>query len=132
MMSLANQIERQASLADPPATSVVAPAARWVEALLMGNAATAVAVIAVASVGIAMLSGRIEIRRGLFILLGCFVLFGASSIAKGLRAAAQGEEATITAQSPPAPVFPKPKAGTVNPQNSGYDPYAGAAVPVER
>jgi type IV secretory pathway VirB2 component (pilin) len=116
------------SLADPPNTSVILSAARWIEAVLIGNLATTIAIVAVASIGFAMLTGRVDVRRGGTIILGCFILFGASTIANGLRNAAQnsGNQYSVTPPVPP-PVFVRPqKTDAANP---GYDPYAGASVP---
>jgi type IV secretion system protein VirB2 len=61
----------------------------WVQGTLLGNVATAVAVIAVAVVGFLMLTGRLEWRRGITVILGCFIIFGAAAIVAGIQAAAQ-------------------------------------------
>jgi type IV secretion system protein VirB2 len=116
------------SLGEPPDASVILPAAQWIEATLLGNLATAVAIIAVASIGFAMLTGRIDVRRGGTIILGCFILFGAQTIAKGLRgAAANSDIQNSEPASIPPPTFARPtKTDAANP---GYDPYAGASVP---
>lgn len=116
------------SLSDPPPDSVILPAAQWVEGVFLGNIATAIAIIAVASIGFAMLAGRINIRRGGIILLGCFILFGASTIADGLRRAAQSPETLYSEATPVAPpVFVRPTR--TDAADPGYDPYAGASVP---
>jgi type IV secretion system protein VirB2 len=47
-----------------------------------------VAVIAVASVGFLMLTGRINWRYGATVILGCFILFGAASIVGGIQSTA--------------------------------------------
>jgi type IV secretory pathway VirB2 component (pilin) len=47
-------------------------------------------VIAVAVVGYLMLTGRMEWRRGLMVVVGAFIIFGAVTIVAGIRAAAQG------------------------------------------
>ena len=60
----------------------------WVQDVLLGTVATSVAVIAVAAIGFGMLTGRINIRHGVTVVMGCFILFGASSIVAGLRYAA--------------------------------------------
>ena len=46
------------------------------------------AVIAVASVGLLMLTGRINWRYGATVILGCFILFGAASIVAGIQSTA--------------------------------------------
>ena len=56
----------------------------------MGTVATVAAVIAIASVGFMMLTGRINWRHGATVILGCFVLFGASAIVAGIRQMASG------------------------------------------
>ncbi len=57
---------------------------------LLGNLATTAAVIAVAVVGFLMLTGRIEWRRGLTVVVGCFIIFGAAAIVAGIRQVAGG------------------------------------------
>lgn len=116
----------QASLSDPPPASAITSAASWVSDLLLGPLATVIAVIAIAWIGFAMLSGRVDIRRGLSVVFGCFLLFGAKGIADGLRSASISDAMPATASVPPAPVFAKPPP-TTNATN-GYDPYAGASV----
>lgn len=68
--------------------NVFLAAVQWLQDLLLGPLATSLAVIAVAALGLMMLSGRINIRRGGGVILGCFILFGAANIAQGLREAA--------------------------------------------
>jgi type IV secretion system protein VirB2 len=70
---------------------------RWLQGTLLGTLATAVALIAVASVGFLLLSGRIDVRRGAQVIFGCFVLFGASTIAAGIVGIAENGGAS----SPP-------------------------------
>jgi type IV secretion system protein VirB2 len=57
----------------------------------MGTVATVAAVVAVAVVGMMMLTGRINWRYGASVILGCFVLFGAASIVAGIQTAAMGQ-----------------------------------------
>jgi type IV secretion system protein VirB2 len=57
---------------------------------MLGNVATSAAVIAVAAVGFMMLTGRIEWRRGLTVIVGAFIIFGAVSIVAGIRSLTQG------------------------------------------
>jgi type IV secretion system protein VirB2 len=74
--------------ADPAGSGVIVSAVRWLEGTLLGTIATIVAVIAVASVGLLMLTGRINWRYGATVILGCFILFGAASIVGGIQSAA--------------------------------------------
>jgi type IV secretion system protein VirB2 len=114
-----------ASLSDPAGSSVILRAVQWLEGTVLGTIATTVAVIAVATVGLLALSGRIDIRRALTVVLGCFVLFGSSSIVAGLQNLIREDGA------PPAPVARAEVSPlATRPQRpAGYDPYAGAAVP---
>ena len=56
----------------------------------LGNLATTAAVSAVGAVGLMMLTGRIDWRRGLTVVLGAFILFGAVAIVAGMRSIAVG------------------------------------------
>lgn len=76
-------------LADPAGAGVIVSAVHWLEGTLLGTVATVVAVIAVASVGFLMLTGRINWRYGATVILGCFILFGAASIVAGIQSTAQ-------------------------------------------
>ena len=76
--------------ADPAGSSPLIAALTWVQGTLLGNVATSAAVIAVAAVGFLMLTGRIEWRRGLTVIVGCFVIFGAVAIVAGIRSFASG------------------------------------------
>ncbi len=73
---------------DPTGSGPIIAALGWVQGTLLGNVATAVAVIAVAMVGFMMLTGRINWRMGATVVLGCFILFGATTIVGGIQAAA--------------------------------------------
>jgi type IV secretion system protein VirB2 len=74
--------------ADPQGAGVVVNAMRWMQDTLLGTVATVAAVIAIASVGFLMLTGRINWRHGGVVILGCFILFGAASIVAGIQSAA--------------------------------------------
>jgi type IV secretion system protein VirB2 len=75
---------------DPAGSGPIVAAVDWLQGTLLGNVATAVAVIAVAAVGFMMLTGRINWRYGATVVLGLFILFGAASIVGGIRSAAGG------------------------------------------
>jgi len=78
----------QDSYSDPAGSGVVVSAVNWLQGTLLGTVATVAAVIAVASVGFLMLTGRINWRHGATVILGCFILFGAASIVAGIQTAA--------------------------------------------
>jgi type IV secretion system protein VirB2 len=73
------------SAADPEGSGAIVSAVRWLQGTLLGTVATVVAVIAIASVGFMMLTGRINWRYGATVILGCFILFGAASIVAGIQ-----------------------------------------------
>jgi type IV secretory pathway VirB2 component (pilin) len=105
------------SLADSAAgSSVLVAAISWLQDVLLGTVATSVAVIAVAAIGFGMLTGRVNIRHGATVVLGCFILFGASTIVNGLRYAATGaggddSAPATTVRTPPPPPRPIPMPG---------------------
>jgi len=73
---------------DPRGSGPIVNALLWMQGTLLGNVATAVAVMAVAAVGFMMLTGRMNWRFGATVIVGCFILFGAASIVAGIQAAA--------------------------------------------
>jgi len=78
----------QDSYSDPAGSGVLVSAMGWLQGTLLGTIATVAAVIAVATVGFMMLTGRINWRYGVTVILGCFILFGASSIVAGIHSTA--------------------------------------------
>lgn len=112
------------TLSDPIRTSPLVAAMLWLQNTLLGTIALTVAIIAVASVGLMTLTGRVNVRYGVTVITGCFVLFGASSIVAGIQSAiGRGSPEGVAAiPEPPAVVIP-PSV----PRNG--DPYAGASVP---
>ena len=85
----ASQAHAQAG-PDPAGSSPLIAALGWVQGTLLGNVATTAAVIAIAAVGFLMLTGRLDWRRGLMVVVGSFVVFGAVSIVAGIRTMAGG------------------------------------------
>jgi type IV secretory pathway VirB2 component (pilin) len=89
-MMLASAPALAASQADPQGSGPIVNALMWLQGTLLGNVATAVAVIAVAMVGFMMLTGRMNWRFGATVIIGCFILFGAGAIVSGIQAASAG------------------------------------------
>lgn len=119
------------SLTDPPAGSPIADGIIWVQGVALGSTATMIAVLAVAAVGLLMLSGRLELRRGIAVVIGCFILFRASGIAAALTGFSGSKEDSrppISADTGPLPSSLRAPA----PPALAYDPYAGASVPTAR
>ena len=75
---------------DPAGSGPIVAALGWLQGTLLGNVATAVAVMAVAAVGFMMLTGRMNWRFGATVIIGVFILFGAGSIVSGIQSAAVG------------------------------------------
>ncbi len=61
----------------------------WIQVTLLGSIATAIAIIAVALVGLMAATSRVDLRRGATVIIGCFIIFDATAIAAGLRSAAE-------------------------------------------
>ncbi|MDK2756131.1 MAG: TrbC/VirB2 family protein [Blastomonas fulva] len=103
----------------------------WIAGVLTGSLAIAVATTAVAVIGIGMMSGRIDLRKGAATIAGCFVLFGAGSIADGLIALASGKSGGVPAAVEIVAPAPPPQIHLPAAPSQDFDPYAGAAVPVQ-
>ncbi|WP_347304179.1 TrbC/VirB2 family protein [Croceibacterium sp. TMG7-5b_MA50] len=72
----------------PQGSGPINAALAWMQGTLLGNVATAVAVMAVAAVGFGMLTGRMNWRFGATVIIGVFIIFGAGSIVSGIQSAA--------------------------------------------
>lgn len=75
---------------NPPGSGPINNALGWIQGTLLGNLATTAAVIAVAACGFMMLTGRMNWKFGATVIMGCFVLFGATAIVAGIQTAAAG------------------------------------------
>lgn len=95
----------------------------WLTHALLGSVATSVAALAIAAVGCLLLTGRIPVTRGAATLLGCFIIFSASTIANGIVAGVRTRQPVAIA-SPPSPAY-----DAKTPSLAPYDPYAGASLP---
>lgn len=119
-----------ASLADPPGSSVIVAAVSWLEGTMLGTVATSIAVVAIAAVGFMMLAGRFDVRRGVTVAVGAFILFGASSIAAGIQSASSATDfAAVPRSSPPVAAYVEAPPAPPPVVTANRDPYAGAAVP---
>lgn len=81
-------VRAQSGSYDPAGSGPIVGALHWLQGTLLGTVATVAAVIAVAAVGFMMLTGRMNWRYGLTVILGCFILFGAASIVAGIQSTA--------------------------------------------
>ena len=106
--------------AEPPA---LVAAVEWLQGTLLGSVAIGLCVIAVAWVGLLMLQGRLPVREGARVILGCFILLGAPVIASGFLGLLQGgvtspPQAPLAIELPVREELPPPD----------HDPYAGASL----
>lgn len=88
MLAALSPLPAHAQTADPQGSGPIVAALAWLQGTLLGNVATAVAVMAVAAVGFMMLTGRMNWRFGATVIIGCFILFGAGAIVSGIQSAA--------------------------------------------
>ena len=108
-----------------PQGSAVVSAVVWVEALLVGRLGTSIAIIAIAFVGFQLLTGDLSMRKGLRVILGAFLLFGAPVLVRSLVSlmhrnsenTAVPQNAAVLPTAPPARALIAP---------TPFDPYAGA------
>jgi type IV secretion system protein VirB2 len=112
------------SLFDQPAAPALGTASEWVTGVMLGSLAIALCVIAVAIVGLLLMTGRVAVRESAKVVVGCFVLLGAPVIAAGLRGVADG---TSSADPIAEPVIVAPME-VPELQPADYDPYAGASL----
>ncbi|WP_425505007.1 TrbC/VirB2 family protein [Sphingomonas ginsengisoli (ex An et al. 2013)] len=97
---------------------------------MTGSLAVTVAVIAVAWIGLMLLTGKMNPRVSARTILGCFIVFGAGGLAAALLSlGSPSQEAEIAAISP-APVAPitSPIAAPPSKPQTPSDPYAGAVL----
>lgn len=111
-----------ASFAQGPSSPIVA-AVLWLQGALLGTAATSIAVICVAGVGYQFLMGRIAARRAMTVIVGCFILFGAPSIAAALRALVAPEGSELAEHEPDASPLVAPRQLPLRPAPDPFNPY---------
>lgn len=116
-------IPTQPSLFEPSPRSVLSGSLEWVEGLMLGPLAVTLCVLAVAIIGLVMLTGRLPVRMVARTILGCFILLGAPAIASALMLVDRGNHLSATAGLERA--SPPPRAN-LPPANN--DPYSGASL----
>jgi type IV secretion system protein VirB2 len=75
VLTLSLAAPADSSLSDPPGPNVIVGPVVWLQGTILGTFTTIVAILAVASVGLKMLSARLSVRRGTTVVLGCSILF---------------------------------------------------------
>ncbi|QDH34043.1 TrbC/VirB2 family protein [Porphyrobacter sp. YT40] len=114
----------QQSLLEAGGGAPMVESARWIESVMLGEIALGVCIIAVAFIGALMLTGRLPLREGAQIVVGCFVLLGAPVIAAGmLEFAISPFNAQLTVLHPNV-------RSTLRQElpEASYNPYAQASV----
>lgn len=104
---------------EPNQPEAIAGTVQWLVDLATGELALVVTTIAVAIVGLMMLDGRLDWRRGARVLLGCFLIFGAGTISSAFMMFGDGVTAAPV-QYPSAAPQPSSQSGESN------DPWASA------
>lgn len=115
----------QQSLFEAGGGTPMVECARWMEGVLLGEVALGLCVIAVALVGALMLTGRLPLREGARIVIGCFALLGAPVIASGLM---QGSDRLVDTSPPVPPIAGWVEVPRADMPPASYDPYAGASL----
>lgn len=116
------------SLFDVPADHPITAGSDWIAQLVGGTGATTICIIAIAFLGFMLMTGRLAVREGLRIVIGCFVLLGAPVIALGLLHLTDGSQGPVALDAAIASP-PPPPAASLPPAN--YDPYAGASLKID-
>lgn len=102
----------------------LAEAIGWIEGLMLGSVATVLATVSVACVGLLLLDGRLDWKRGVRTVLGCFLIFGAPTLAAGIMGP--------TTSTSSASVYPAAESNVIAPPPrppENYNPYSRAALP---
>lgn len=115
----------QQSLFEAGGGTPMVESARWIEGLVLGEIALVVCIIAVALIGALMLTGRLPLREGARVVVGCFVLMGAPVIAVGFVGGGNG--VVKSSALPPLVTVPIERSRSDLPP-AGFDPYAGASL----
>ena len=100
--------------------------ANWLAGVMTGTAATVIATLAIAGIGLTMLQGRVAARDGMRVVVGCFILLGAQAIAQELLGLVRWNTEPAVIEVQPA----SPPLAVPSPPPRNRDPYAGASVPM--
>jgi type IV secretion system protein VirB2 len=119
----------QQSLLASPGASPLVTTTRWIDGVLLGEVALGVGVLAVAIIGAHMLTGKLPLRQGVRVVIGCFVLLGAPVISAAftdlMDSDMRGTQPEIPTIAELAPTRPEPPPVQ-------YNPYAQASVRDDR
>ncbi len=113
----------QASLFDAPREAVISTGSDWMTGLIGGSLAVSLCVIAMGILGMLILTGRLHLRRGAQVVLGCFLLLGSAMLARGMVGLGEGGDAAGAETVLPPP---QPSATPLPPATE--DRYSGASL----
>lgn len=108
----------------PQSESALVASVDWLNGLVLGSLAAGLCVIAVAVVGLMMLGGRLPVREGMRVILGCFILLSAPVIAAGFMGVWQSSVSRPLSK----PFLVEKAEPRETPPPANYDPYAGASL----
>lgn len=114
------------SLFEAPEPSVIGAAMDWCLSLVSGPLVTAIATLAVAGIGFALLAGRLPVRRAMTVVVGIFLLAGVGPVIDVLPSVTSNGGSSAA----PTPA-PEPMRGNT-PSPDAFDPYAGASISARR
>ena len=114
----------QQSLFEAGGGAPMAESARWIEGVMLGEIALGVCVIAVAFIGTLMLTGRLPLREGARVVVGCLVLLGAPVIAAGFVQ----RGGNMTGPPVPPPIADQSDIWRPDLPRTNFDPYASASL----
>lgn len=112
------------AVANSTDASALGAAVSWIAGTLLGSVAVGLCIVAVAVVGFMTLEGRILVRQGARVILGCFILLGAPAITAGFLRFWDSEPAPLNSRSP----IEQSQMPREEPPAAKYDPYAGASL----
>lgn len=115
----------QQSLFEAGGGAPMMESARWIDGVMLSEIALGVCVIAVAFLGALMLTGRLPLREGARVVIGCFVLLGAPVIAAGFVGGGSG---VSEASALPPPIVVPVLRSRLDLPPANFDPYAGASL----
>ncbi len=109
-----------------PGQQPIGDSVNWVADTLLGQLAVTLCVLAIAFVGFSMLTGRVSLRRGGRVILGCFLLLGAPLIAASMMGLMGPDEGSQLGPADTIVYEAQPRAPLPPATNN---PYANASMP---
>ena len=102
--------------------------ASWMMALVSGDLAATMCILAVALLGFMLMTGRVALKRAALVTVGCFILLSASAMSSAFMMLASARGSSDQAVRSGATAMPPERRLSL----SDYDPYAGASLRDDR